>query len=216
MAIGIIGGALIGAGLNIVANGIGTAIANKRKREAEEAYKAAIDAEIADIDSEINTNYLDRADAQNALRKMTDANTETLRQLNTDAIRGGATDEAKVAMANRLTKNTATLTGNLAAAGEQHKDALRNQKRSLRLGQATHTYQQNSDTSGIENIMATVGNAANAIASAWGTSATTPTTTSVPNPVVTQSVENALASAEAAKNNLAQTQFGDDFYRAGK
>lgn len=182
---------MLGAGLNIVANGIGTAIANKRKREAEEAYKKTIDKEIADIDAELNGNYLDRADAQNALRKMTDANTETLRQLNTEAIRGGATDEAKVAMANKLTRNVASLTGDLAAVGERHKDALREQKRNLRLGMAGHTYQQNADTSGIESILASVGNAANSIASAWGTADTTPATTADTTPA--KSYSNAFS-----------------------
>jgi hypothetical protein len=221
MAIGMIGGALLGAGLNIVANGIGTAIANKRKREAEEAYKKTIDKEIADIDAELNSNYLDRADAQNALRKMTDAKTETLRQLNTEAIRGGATDEAKVAMANKLTRNVASLTGDLAAAGERHKDALRGQKRNLRLGMAGHTYQQNADTSGIETIMASVGSAANSIASAWGTANTTPTA----DTTTTKSYSNAFSgggdyapSLMTSGDQMAARQMdaNEDYYRAGK
>lgn len=169
-------GALIGAGLNIVANGIGTAIANKRKRAAEENYQQAINNEISDIDKEIGSNYLDSAEAQNAIRKATDANTETLRQLNTDAIRGGATDEAKVAMANKLTQNTAGLVGDIAAVGEQRKEALKGEKRKLKLGLAGHQYQQNSDTSGIDNILTGIGTAANTIASAWATKNTTPDT----------------------------------------
>lgn len=160
-------GTILGAGINLVANTIGTAIGNKRKREAEEAYKASIDSEIADIDREINSNYLDRADAQNALRKATDANEEALRQLNTEAIRGGATDEAKVAMASKLNKGTASLVGDLAAIGEQRKDALRQQKRGLRLGQAQHNYAIGSDTTGLDTVMQSISGAANSLGTAW-------------------------------------------------
>ena len=170
-------GALIGAGLNIAASAIGSAIANKRKREAEQKYQAGINEQIDELNDEINGNFLDRADARNALRKVTDANTETLRQLNTDAIRGGATDEAKVAMASKLNKQTADVVGDLAAIGEQHKDALKGQKRNLKLGLLQHQYAQDADTSGIDTIVQGVGAAANAIGSAWGTKNDTPTDT---------------------------------------
>lgn len=160
-------GAIIGAGINLVSNAIGTAIGNKRKREAEEAYKASIDSEIADIDREINSNYLDRADARAALRRATDANEEALRQLNTEAIRGGATDEAKVAMASKLNKGTADLVGNIAAIGERQKDALRQQKRGLRLGQAQHNYAIGSDTTGLDTVMQSISGAANSLGTAW-------------------------------------------------
>jgi hypothetical protein len=170
-------GALIGAGLNIAASAIGSAIANKRKREAEQKYQAGINEQIDELNDEINGNFLDRADARNALRKVTDANTETLRQLNTDAIRGGATDEAKVAMASKLNKQTADVVGDLAAIGEQRKDALRGQKRNLKLGLLQHQYAQDADTSGIDSIVQGVGAAANAIGSAWGTKNDTPTDT---------------------------------------
>lgn len=174
-------GALIGAGLNIAASAIGSAIANKRKREAEQKYQEGINEQIDELNNEINGNFLDRADARNALRKVTDANTETLRQLNTDAIRGGATDEAKVAMASKLNKQTADVVGDLAAIGEQHKDVLKGQKRNLKLGLLQHQYAQDADTSGIDTIVQGVGAAANAIGSAWGTKNDTPTDTASAN-----------------------------------
>lgn len=170
-------GALIGAGLNVAASAIGSAIANKRKREAEQKYQAGINEQIDELNDEINGNFLDRADARNALRKVTDANTETLRQLNTDAIRGGATDEAKVAMASKLNKQTADVVGDLAAIGEQRKDALKGYKRNLKLDLLEHQYTQDADTSGIDTIVQGVGAAANAIGSAWGTKNDTPTDT---------------------------------------
>lgn len=159
-------GAIIGAGINIAASTIGSAIANKRKREAEEAYRKGIESEIAEIDKEIEANYLDGATARNAIRRVTDANTEALRQLNTDAIRGGATDEAKVAMASKLNKGTASLVGDLAAIGEQRKDALKAQKRGLRRGLLQHQYDVNADTSGISNIVGAIGQASAALGGA--------------------------------------------------
>jgi hypothetical protein len=192
-------GALIGAGLNVAASAIGSAIANKRKREAEQKYQAGINEQIDELNSEINSNFLDRADARNALRKVTDANTETLRQLNTDAIRGGATDEAKVAMASKLNKQTADVVGDLAAIGEQRKDALRGQKRNLKLGLLQHQYAQEADTSGIDTIVQGVGAAANAIGSAWGTKNDTPTDTTAAD---TTSADTTAAKATYDPNRL--------------
>ena len=145
-------GALIGAGISVASNAIGSAIANKRKREAEAAYQKAMGEQMAQLDDEIKANYLDSAEAQNALRKQTNANTEALRQLNTSAIRGGATEEAKVAMASKLTQNTADLVGDLAVVGEQKKKALRQQKRAMELGQIEHQYAMDADTSGVDAI----------------------------------------------------------------
>lgn len=156
-------GAIIAAAISAVASGIGSAVVNKRKREAEEEYAKKQADMIGDIDKELNSDYLERADSRNAVRKVTESNKEAMRQLNTDAIRGGATDEAKVAMASQLNKRTAEVVGDLAAIGEQHKDSLRRDRRSLLMGQAAHEYQVNSDTSGIDSVIQGVSNAANAI-----------------------------------------------------
>lgn len=161
-------GALIGAGISIAASTIGSAIANKRKREAEEAYRKGVEAEIAEIDKEIGANYLDGATARNTIRRVTDANTEALRQLNTDAIRGGATDEAKVAMASKLNKGTADVVGELSAMGEERKEKLKAEKRGLRRGLLQHQYDVNADTSGMDTIVQGIGSAASTLGSAWG------------------------------------------------
>lgn len=160
-------GSIIGTGINVVANAIGGFIANKRKKEAQEAYDAKMKAEQEILDKEINANYLDRADARNAIRKVTDANTESMRQLNTDAIRGGATDEAKVAMASKLNKSTAEVVGNLAAVGEQHKDKLRDQRRSLSLSAANEMYQRDSDVSGMATVLSNIGTTAQNLGTAF-------------------------------------------------
>lgn len=159
-------GALIGAGISVASNAIGSAIANRRKRKAEEEYQKAMGQQMAQLDDEINSNYLDGAEAQNALRKQTNANKETLRQLNTSAIRGGATDEAKVAMASKLNQSTADLVGDLAVVGEQKKDLLRQQKRAMELENIGHKYALESDTSGMDAITSSISSAAGSLGTA--------------------------------------------------
>lgn len=160
-------GSIVGAGINLVANGIGSYYANKQKKEAEAAYKEEQEKLLGEINEDLNTNFLDRADSRNALRKLTDSNTEAMRQLNTGAIRGGATDEAKVAMASQLNKRTADVVGDIAALGEQRKDSLKQQKRSLLSNMALHRYQQDSDTSGWNTLLQGIGSAATSLGSAW-------------------------------------------------
>lgn len=159
-------GALIGAGISVASNAIGSAIANKRKRKAEEQYQAAIGQQMEKLDNEMDANYLDSMEAQNALRKQTNANAEALRQLNTSAIRGGATDEAKVAMASKLNQSTADLVGDLAVVGEQKRDLLRQQKRELELANIDHQYALGSDTSGIDTLTTSISSAAGSLGTA--------------------------------------------------
>ena len=189
-------GAIIAAAISAVASGIGSAVANKRKREAEEKYAQQQADMIGDIDQQLNSNYLDRADSRNALRKVTESNKEAMRQLNTDAIRSGATDEAKVAMASQLNKRTADVVGDLAAIGEQHKDSLRRDRRSLLMGKAAHEYQVNSDTSGIDRVIQGVSSAASAIGAGIDGKGTT-TDTSTPSATTTSATTSGV---EAAKN----------------
>lgn len=200
-------GAIIAAAISAVATGIGSAVANKRKREAEEKYAHQQAEMIGDIDKELNSSYLDRADSRNAIRKVTDANTEAMRQLNTDAIRGGATDEAKVAMASKLTKRTADVMGDIAAIGEQHKDSLRRDRRSLLAGKALHEYQVGSDVSDIDRVIQGVSSAASAIGagidgmSTEDTTTDTTTDTATPSatiPEMTPQVASATAAAKKA------------------
>lgn len=196
-------GAIIAAAISAVATGIGSAVANKRKREAEEKYAQQQAEMIGDVDKELNSNYLDRADSRNAIRKVTDANTEAMRQLNTDAIRGGATDEAKVAMASQLNKRTADVVGDIAAIGEQHKDSLRRDRRSLLAGKALHEYQVGSDVSGIDRVIQGVSSAASAIGAGIDGKSTADTTTdtatpSATIPEMTPQVASATAAAKKA------------------
>lgn len=197
-------GAIIASALSAVANGIGTHLANKKKAQAQEAYRQGIDKEVEAIDNEINSNYLDRADARAAIRQVTNASEESLRQLNTDAIRSGATDEAKVAMASALNKNLANTIGTLAGVGEQHEDNLKAQKRSLRLSQLRDAYATDSDTSGITSALQGISNAAtsigNVVTAKSGSTTTDAGETSAGNTIPQDVVTPARAAVTAARN----------------
>lgn len=180
-------GTIIGSGINLVANGIGSWLANKRAKEAQAIQDAAYEKQRQELTDELNSNYLDRADSQNAIRKVTDANEEAMRQLNTDAIRGGATDEAKVAMASKMNKNIAGVVGDLAAIGEQRKDMLRQERRNLDANYANLKANRLADTSGINTLLTGIGTAAQSLGSAWSKDGT-PTTTETATAATTSAV----------------------------
>lgn len=195
--------AIIAAAISAIASGVGAHLANKRQTQAQEKYERGINKEIEDINAELNTNYLDRADARNVIRKVTDANTEAMRQLNTEAIRGGATDEAKVAMASKLNKNIATAVGSLAGVGEQHKDRLRDQKRNLKLGLLGHQYNVDSDTTGITTMLQGISNAASTIGAAATTKGANATTTpETPATTMSAPKSNGVAAATNVANRV--------------
>ena len=199
-------GAIIAAALSAIASGVGTHLANKKKAQAQEKYEKGINEEVAKIDSELNSNYLDRADARNAIRQVTNATEESMRQLNTDAIRSGATDEAKVAMASKLNKNLAGTIGTLAGIGEQHKDNLRNQKRNLKLGLLGHNYNNDSDTSGITATLQGISNAASTIGAAATTGRTsTDTTTDTTADATPSATTTAVEAGKSVANRVMAT-----------
>lgn len=172
----------IGAGVSALGQGIASIFGNRKKKKALQRLNKQYDAMIADTDDRINANFLDRADSKNAIRKVEESNKEALRQLNTDAIRRGATDEAKVAMANKLSQRTADVVGELSSIGEQYKDRLRDRKQSLQENKAAQNFQIDSDTSGIDafsSAISQVGNAAISMAGAMGSTSAKPTATTV-------------------------------------
>lgn len=194
-------GAIIGAGISVAASAIGTAIGNARKRKAREALERSQQEQLDELNAEINGNYLDSAEASNAIRKVEEANEEYLRQLNTDAIRGGATEEAKVAMASQLGKQTAGVVSDLSAIGERRKNALKQERRTLRRGYAQQAYNMDADTSGIDSLMATIGSAAQSIGSAWDTKSSATPSSLEGDPVDTSKIEGQAIETLKGRTN---------------
>lgn len=120
-------GPVIGA-VTQAASGIGgTIMANKRQQEIDEAIEARKKKLDAWRDSQLSTNYLDRADSREMLRRVAQHNEEQMKALNTNAIKGGASEEAKVAAATQLGRNYADAIGSIASAGQRHRDMVQNQ-----------------------------------------------------------------------------------------
>lgn len=185
------------AAVSAAAQGVGAVVGNRKKKKALDALDRSYGERIAETEAEMNSNFLDRADSQDALRKITNANEEALRQLNTDAIRGGATDEAKVAMASNLTKRTADAVGDLSALGEQYKDKLRTHRDNLKAERAAQTFAADSDTSGLDAITQGISQVANVFGSTYANNSQnprvfTPSSTDIQDGV-TQRVEDMMS-----------------------
>lgn len=185
------------AGISALGQGIASIFGNRKKKRALRRLNQQYDAMIADTDDRINANFLDRADSKNAIRKVEESNKEALRQLNTDAIRRGATDEAKVAMANKLSQRTADVVGELSSIGEQYKDRLRDRKQSLQENKAAQNFQIDSDTSGIDAFSSAISQVGNAAIGIAGATSGTPT----PNPMSQEAISRQLTQQTTEKMN---------------
>lgn len=201
------------AGISALGQGIASIFGNRKKKKALRRLNQQYDAMIADTDDRINADFLDRADSKNAIRKVEESNKEALRQLNTDAIRRGATDEAKVAMANKLSQRTADVVGELSNIGEQYKDRLRDRKQSLQEQKAAQNFQIDSDTSGIDafsSAISGVGNAAISMAGTMGSTSATPTASTTPTPTA---IKNDLGGVKAAQQKVHQDAFNEQLQK---
>lgn len=201
------------AGISALGQGIASIFGNRKKKKALRRLNQQYDAMIADTDDRINADFLDRADSKNAIRKVEESNKEALRQLNTDAIRRGATDEAKVAMANKLSQRTADVVGELSSIGEQYKDRLRDRKQSLQEQKAAQNFQIDSDTSGIDafsSAISGVGNAAISMAGTMGSTSATPTASTTPTPTA---IKNDLGGVKAAQQKVHQDAFNEQLQK---
>lgn len=120
-------GMAIGAATQLASGIAGTIQANKQQQKIDEAIDAQERRLDAWRDSQMNTNYLDRADSREMLRRVAQHNDEQMKALSTNAVKGGASEEAKVAAAGNLTRNYADAIGSIAAAGQRHRDNVQNQ-----------------------------------------------------------------------------------------
>lgn len=123
-------GLAIGAATSIAGGAIGASQANKQAKKAEQALaagQAQLDSWYNNI---MNTNILDRADTQAMLKAYRDAQEEQAKKYQTNAIKGGASEEAKIAYAQAQNKGYADAISKIAAQGQAVKD------------QAAQTYMQ--------------------------------------------------------------------------
>lgn len=144
---------------------IGAIMATKQQKKIDEAIAERQNKLDAWRDAQMSTNYLDRADSREMLRRVAQYNDEQMRAMNTNAVKGGSTEEAKVAAANQLNRTYADAIGSIASAGQRHRDSVESQYRAgldnidnLKLNQL-----MGDNTAGI--IASTIGQMGNVLAS---------------------------------------------------
>lgn len=162
----------IGSGLASI---YGAIQGNINRKQAEDLYEKQFTEAKKYRDREMAGDYLQRADSQAVLRRVEKNNQEYLDALENDAIRSGATAEAKVAAARKAQDAYADVVAELAAQGQQHKDAIdanwqqqKAQRDNMRIANLT-------DTSAIQNMVQGLGAAASAMGSIYAGSGGTST-----------------------------------------
>lgn len=92
------------AAISVASSIAGGISANKKQRKADQILSDRERNLKEWYNSEMNMPYLDRADSRAMLKRIRDYNEDELKAMNTNAVKSGATDEAKVAAANKLNK----------------------------------------------------------------------------------------------------------------
>lgn len=115
---------LIGGLISLGSNIAGAAMGNKAAKEQAQAYDDAW-ANYEDwYEGQMNTSILDRADTLSMLKRYRDWQEENAKKYQTNAIKGGASEEAKIAYAQEANKGYADAISRIAAMGQQYKDRL--------------------------------------------------------------------------------------------
>ena len=113
-------GGLISLGTSIA----GAALGNKAAKDKASAYDQAWGDYEDWYRGEMNTSILDRADTLSMLKRYRDWQEENAKKYHTSAIKGGASEEAKIAYAQEANKGYADAIARIAAMGQQYKDRL--------------------------------------------------------------------------------------------
>lgn len=117
-------GAVIGAAASI-ASGIASAVAANKQAKRAQAEADKSKALLQNwYDSQMNTNILDRADTLSMLKMYRDTMDEQNRKFQTNAIKGGASEEVKIAYAQKQNKGYADAISRIAAQGQLRKDQV--------------------------------------------------------------------------------------------
>lgn len=153
-------GAVIGGAFQL----LGTVAANARQNKAIKGQRKALGQEIAEERAVMSANFLDRADSQAALREVRQHNKEQMASLNTESVKRGMTDEAKIAAAGQLNKNYANVVSRLGAVGAQYRDRARERMRGVQRELSGMEYNTTmAQAQGIGNAAAGIATSANDI-----------------------------------------------------
>ena len=129
---------LIGGLISLVGSIAGAAMGNAAAKKQASAYDEAWGSYEDWYEGQMNANILERADTLSMLKRYRDWQEEDAKKYQTNAIKGGASEEAKIAYAQKANKGYADAVSRIAAMGQQYKDRLSQNFMQQKLG-----YQQN-------------------------------------------------------------------------
>lgn len=153
---------LIGLGLQL-ASGVASGIsAASKAKQAEKDLQARRDKAERELIQETNTNFLDTATAKAAIGALRKQGDKQMEALNNNAIKSGASEEAKVAAASSINESQANAISRLAGMGTQYKQQIKDryQSRLDNLDNALYNskLQQSDSIAGIADVVgSTVG-----------------------------------------------------------
>ena len=159
---------IVSAAIQIGSSIFGSMSANNRRKQAEAKMRQKKAELTAWRDNEMHEDFLDRADSQAAMRRVREYNDQATEALNTNAIKTGATDQAKVAAASKLNKNYAGVVSQIAGLGAQHKDRIQQQYLSATQNLDGLEIGNLMDNSGTQNMINSISNAGMQLASLYG------------------------------------------------
>jgi hypothetical protein len=142
---------------------------NENRRKAEELIEKQYQEAEDYRNREMAADYLQRADSQALLRQVKENNEDYLQGLENDAIRSGATSEAKVAAAQKANEAYADVAANLAAQGQQRKDAIDAQWQQQKMSRDQLKIANLTDTTAIQNMVTGMGAASAALGNLYAT-----------------------------------------------
>ena len=167
--IGLIGSA-VGA-LGSLFSGISARNQARKAEKQLEQRKADLQSEYA---QEKNTDYLDTETARSTLALLRRQNKRAQEALNNNAVKSGASDEAKVAAAARQNENYANAVSQIAGMGTQYKQRLKEnyQQRLDSLDNALYSTQM-SKAQATSDMIGGITNAVGGMLTAYGLEGTT-------------------------------------------
>lgn len=115
---------LIGGLVSLGSSIAGAAMGNKASKQQASAYDQAWGEYEDWYEGQMNASILDRADTLSMLKRYRDWQEENAKKYQTNAIKGGASEEAKIAYAQEANKGYADAISRIAAMGQQYKDRL--------------------------------------------------------------------------------------------
>ena len=116
--------ALVGGLISLGSSIAGSVMANKSSKERADAYDQAWGNYEDWYEGQMGTNILDRADSLSMLKAYRDWQEENNKKYQTNAIKGGASEESKIAYAQKANKGYADVVSRIAAMGQRYKDQL--------------------------------------------------------------------------------------------